>query len=90
MIPWLIIWEVISQKKVSLSDLISARQNLYPSSGEINFKFADASVRLKNVKEFYSTEAVAVDEMDGLSISFEKSEKMHSFYKNQELLPPEG
>ena len=36
-IPWLLVWEYLSTSNLSLSDLVSKRRNLFPSSGELNF-----------------------------------------------------
>ena len=41
MIPWLLIWELLSKEDISLSELISDRKFQYPSSGEINFNVLD-------------------------------------------------
>ena len=37
MIPWLMIWQLLSEGEKSLSELISKRVSLFPSSGELNF-----------------------------------------------------
>lgn len=71
MIPWLIIWELLSKTKMVLSELISERKRLYPSSGEINFTVSNAANSLQQVKEIYFIGASSFDEIDGLSISFE-------------------
>ena len=44
MIPWLLVWELLSQKNISLAELVSERKKLFPSSTEINFKVSDAHV----------------------------------------------
>lgn len=72
MIPWFLVWELLSRKNISLADLIKERKKLFPSSGEINFRVSNAEKCIKIVKSLYGCEAKAVDEMDGLSISFEK------------------
>ena len=53
MIPWLLIWELLSQNNNKLSDIISERRNRFPSSGEINFSVFNAKASLQHVKEFY-------------------------------------
>ena len=71
MIPWLLIWELLSQSNSKLSDIISKRISSFPSSGEINFSVFNAADSLQRVKDFYFSNAAHVDESDGLSISFE-------------------
>ena len=70
MIPWLIIWQLLSVEQISLYDLVEHRKNLFPSSGEINFKISNNRDCINNVKAFYSSSAVAICELDGLSMSF--------------------
>ena len=38
-IPWLMIWELISKSNLRLSDLILKRRERFPSSGEINLQW---------------------------------------------------
>ena len=71
MIPWLIIWEILSNKNIFLSDLIEERRRLFPSSGELNFTVTDAPKCLARVEEFFSNSAKNIDYLDGLSVSFE-------------------
>ncbi len=72
MIPWLMIWELISKRKSSLSSLIKDCHIKFPSSGEINFSVNDATACLNAVKKHYSIQAKSVDYTDGLSLTFEK------------------
>ena len=71
MIPWLTIWELLSSSDFSLAALIEERKNSFPSSGELNFKVSDAVKCIETAKDFFSTEAEIVNELDGLSMSFE-------------------
>ena len=71
MIPWLMIWELLSQSNLSLSDLISKRKNRFPSSGEINFTVADADKCMEMIYDLFASAATIIDELDGLSMSFE-------------------
>lgn len=71
MIPWLMIWELLSKKKLSLSQLISERVSRFPSSGELNFTVSDASKCFNKVKNLFTAEAIHLDELDGLSMDFE-------------------
>ena len=70
MIPWLMIWQLLSETKRSLSDLILERTSLFPSSGELNFTVLNTSKSIQRVKNFYSSNANRIDELDGLSMSF--------------------
>ena len=71
MIPWLLTWELLSQTSHRLNHLISQQKSSFPSSGEINFKVANSTICLQYVKEFYSADAHSIDDLDGLSMSFE-------------------
>ncbi len=70
MIPWLIIAELISMTKLSLFELIKNRSNLFNTSGEINFVVDDASVAIDKVLKVFQPKAIALDETDGISLSF--------------------
>ncbi len=71
MIPWLMIWELISKSNLSLSDLILDRKRRFPSSGEINFTVVDPENCLEMVNSLFASEAKSISELDGLSMSFE-------------------
>jgi phosphomannomutase len=67
-IPWLLVWELLSKGGETLGDYVARRESLFPSSGERNFRVHDANERLSDILARF--EAVAVlDEMDGLSFS---------------------
>ena len=70
MIPWLLIWELLSSKNQKLKNLIVDRKCSFPSSGEINFTVHEASKCLQRVKKFYLANAHSINELDGLSMSF--------------------
>ena len=69
MIPWLLIAELISKTGVNLRDLIADRFEKFPSSGEMNFKVADADKTITSVMAEYQSIA-ELDTMDGVSLSF--------------------
>ena len=71
MVPWLMIWELISKSNLLLSDLILERKKLFPSSGEINFTVVDPENCLKMVNSLFASGATSTDELDGLSMCFE-------------------
>ena len=56
---------------LSLSDLISERRNCFPSSGELNFTVPNAPQSLEIVQNHFALNAVSIDELDGLSMSFD-------------------
>ena len=69
-VPWLLVWEHISLSNLSLSELISERRNRFPSSGEINFTVPNAASCIERVQNHFASKAISIDEMDGLSMSF--------------------
>ncbi|MGY0156499.1 phosphomannomutase CpsG [Edwardsiella tarda] len=70
MIPWLLVAELISIKGKSLTDLIHDRCLAFPVSGEINLKLNNPMVSISRVEEFFSSEALEINKIDGLSMSF--------------------
>ena len=71
MIPWLLVWEHLSMFNISLSKLISERRKRFPSSGELNFTVPNAAICIERVQNYYASKAISIDEMDGLSMSFD-------------------
>ena len=70
MIPWLLVAELMSQTGKSLADLTAPRMALFPSSGEINFSLADPKSAVARVRAALAPSALALDETDGLSLTF--------------------
>ena len=70
-IPWLLVWEYLSISNLSLAELISERRNRFPSSGELNFTVPNAETCMKKVQIYFASKATSIDEMDGLSMSFD-------------------
>ncbi len=70
MIPWLLIAELVSRSERSLGDLVKIDLMAFPSSGEINFKVADACEAIDKVLSHYRKDAVLIDETDGVSVAF--------------------
>jgi phosphomannomutase len=70
MIPWLLITEIMSQRKQSLSQLVGERMRAFPASGEINRRVEDAPAVIARVEEKYTRGAAGVDRTDGLSVEF--------------------
>ena len=71
MIPWLLIAELVSKSGYSLGDWVSDRLAVFPSSGEINFRVADAGAAIERVLATYRASAVSLDETDGVSLAFD-------------------
>ena len=70
MIPWLLVMELMSSSGKPLSELVNAMMLAYPSPGEINRAVADPTSAIARVREHYETEALLVDEIDGVSMEF--------------------
>jgi phosphomannomutase len=69
MIPWLLVTGLISSGGLPLSQLVAARMAAYPCSGEINRTIENPAAVLSKVEEAYAAQALAVDRVDGLSMS---------------------
>ena len=72
MIPWLLIAELVSIKKQSLSTLVRERIAKFPSSGEINNRIEEADKAIERVQAHYKADAVAIDTTDGISMEFSR------------------
>ena len=70
MIPWLLVVELLSLKNLSLADLLSARMQAYPSSGEINFRLEDPDGAIARVVTHFGPKAERRDDLDGISLEF--------------------
>ena len=71
MIPWLLITELMCETGKSLKDLVDARIDAYPCSGEINFTIDNAKASISRVNDFYSTQGGELDNTDGISYTFD-------------------
>ena len=72
MIPWLLALAVMSERNMSLSQLVGERQRLFPASGEINREISDPRAVLARAQQHYQQQALTVDFTDGLSMEFEQ------------------
>ena len=70
MIPWLVVAELMGRSGSSLADLVAARRDAFPSSGEINFKVASPRDCLARIEAAYAPHATARNTLDGLSLDF--------------------
>ena len=70
-IPWLLIAELVSRSGRSLGECVKDQFSAFPSSGEMNFKVADADKAIASVLAAYRADALSIDETDGVSLAFE-------------------
>jgi len=74
MIPWLLVLELLSKKKTTLSQLVGRRIAAFPCSGEINYRVKSAPEAIAKVRNFYEGglggEMPDVQTLDGVTISF--------------------
>lgn len=70
MIPWLLVAELICASGQGLAELVEARIERYPVSGEINRKVPDAKAALATVRQRFEAQAQRVDETDGFGLEF--------------------
>src|SRR6185436_6929947 len=62
MLPWLLVLQQISATGKSLGDLVRARMERFPASGEINRRLDRPDEALAKVREHYASTALRVDE----------------------------
>lgn len=72
MITWLVALAVMSERNLSLGQLVGARQKLFPASGEINREIADSRAVLARAQAHYQSAAKHIDFTDGLSMEFDQ------------------
>ena len=70
MIPWLIIAEMLCEKRVPLSKLTGERQKKFPSFGEINFKLENPENLINRLIDRYRKSCSNIDSLDGVSLEF--------------------
>jgi phosphomannomutase/phosphomannomutase/phosphoglucomutase len=70
MMPWLLLAELLSTADKPLSQLIEARIDAYPVSGEINLEVADPQAVLHQIEERYKPADPGIDYTDGISVEF--------------------
>ncbi len=67
MLPWLHVLAEMSRSGLPLSELVKARQECFPASGEINRRLTDPDAALVAIESKYGPGAENVDRTDGLS-----------------------
>ena len=65
MIPWLLVTEIMSTTGKTLAELVEARTQAFPCSGEINRTVSDAPALIAKVESMYSDAAKSIEHMDG-------------------------
>lgn len=71
MIPWLMVLGLMARRGESLKGLVAARRAAFPSSGEINFRVADAAAAMARVEAALAEQALTRDDTDGMSLEFD-------------------
>ena len=70
MIPWLLAISVLSETQQTLSSLVEGMIEMFPCSGEINFKVADTQATIQKIFDHFADQNPAIDETDGVSLNF--------------------
>lgn len=70
MIPWLILWCLISKENVPLSRLLSSCNPKVFISDEISFEVFNREKAIKKVLDYYKADATHIDTFDGISLEF--------------------
>jgi phosphomannomutase len=69
MIPFLLILQLISEEKKTLSELVNEMIKAYPCSGEINSTINNPAEKIKEIENKYSDGKI--DHLDGVSIEYQ-------------------
>ena len=72
MIPWLLVAELICRSGKRLSELVEARIEAFPCSGERNYRVGDIPATINRVLEHYESQKPVLDRTDGLSLEFDQ------------------
>ncbi|MGY6587885.1 MAG: phosphomannomutase [Wenzhouxiangella sp.] len=70
MLPWLMLLQIMSRSGQSLAELVDARIQAFPCSGEINFAVINTERVMAEVLKRYSTAEASLDQTDGISLAF--------------------
>lgn len=68
MVPWLLVWQLLSDSGRTLGEMVNDRMTAFPVSGEINSTVADPDQVIAEIRSRYGDGEM--DFTDGLSISF--------------------
>ena len=69
MIPWLLVWQLLSRTKMKLSEMLAECMESFPVSGEINRVVDDPDGVVARIEKLYSDIPCEKDYTDGLSVS---------------------
>lgn len=70
MLTWLLVAELLCQSNEKMSELLKARMEKYPISGEINSKVKDAPAIMEKIEKIYGPSG-KVTKIDGLGIDYD-------------------
>ena len=70
MIPWILVVQMMADQDKPLSELVNQYMTASPASGEINTAVEDPEGLIQKIKSRYQNSAEAIDNIDGLSMSF--------------------
>ena len=70
MIPWLLVLQLLAVTGKPLSELVAERIARFPSPGEINSHVSDSKATIARIRACYQNEAIAISELDGISMEF--------------------
>ncbi|MFW9928238.1 MAG: phosphomannomutase/phosphoglucomutase [Candidatus Thorarchaeota archaeon] len=71
MIPLVLLLQILSEKKISLKELVRGWISQYPVSGEINIEVINSDLIISNIEKEYKPKALKSDYTDGLSLEFD-------------------
>ena len=69
MIPWLLVWQLMSRTRMPLSEMLAEPMLRFPVSGEINRVVDDPDAVIEHIEKLYKDKQCEMDYTDGLSIS---------------------
>lgn len=72
MIPWLLVVEIMCQQKKKLSELVKARIEKFPCSGEINRRLKDPDAAIEKISAHFKSLNPEINTVDGISMNFGK------------------
>ncbi len=74
MIPWLLIADLLSRSEKTLAELVDARIQAFPCSGEINFTVKNSQATMEHLENYFAQQEpkVIIDRLDGLSLNFQQ------------------
>lgn len=70
MLPWLLVAGLLCDRGQSLGEMVAERMRLFPCSGEINRRVADAPRLMDKVLHRYASQATHEDHLDGINLEF--------------------